>query len=348
MSVFFSGALHVAGAQQPPARLPAVVVTGAPDLPGAKKIAGVVRDTSAIPVDGAEISIPGLQQRAFSSADGSFHFENVPPGQYSVRARKLGYAPQIRPILVDKQGGVGMFTLLPLQRALPPMIVSVARGGLSGVVGDTAFNPLTGADVRVLGHGESTRTDSLGRFYIPVRPGTYIVTVKQPGFDYKMVSVVVPQDSGRRITVFLPPQSRVPTHREANNLIDLESRLAWRTQAHSRVYTHAELEEMHIEWAYDAVNLAWGALCPGYHVCRADEDCSVIVNGGPATATLGSLTVDEIETMEVYAGTYAPPTGGRGRGFAKPAPAPTMLSNSSLARSENATKFCLTTYVWLR
>jgi hypothetical protein len=347
MSVVLAGASHVAGAQQPPARLPAVVVTGAPDLPGAKKIAGVVRDTSAIPLDGVEISIPELQRRAFSLPDGSFRFEDVKPGQYSVRARKLGYAPQIRPILVDKDGGVGMFTLLPLQRALPPVIVSVARGGLSGVVGDTAFNPLTGAEVRVLGHGEHTKTDSLGGFYIPVRPGTYIVTVKQPGFDYKMVSVVVPQDSGRRITVFLPPQSRVPTYREANNLNDLESRLAWRTQAHSRVYTHAELEEMHIDWAYDAVNLAWGALCNG-RVCRADEDCSVIVNGGPSTAKLGSLTVDDIETIEVYAGQFGPPTGGRGRGFAKPAPGQTMLSNSSLARSENAMKFCLTTYVWLR
>jgi len=214
MSVVCGAASRVAGAQQPPARLPAVVVTGAPDLPGPKKIAGVVRDTSAIPVDGAEISIPELQRRGLTQPDGSFRFENVPPGQYSVRARKLGYAPQIRPIVVDKDGGVGMFTLLPLQRALPPVIVSVARGGLSGVVGDTAFNPIAGAEVRVLGHGQSTRTDSLGGFYLPVKPGDYIVTVKQPGFDYKMVSVVVPNDSGRRITVFLPPQSRTPTIRE--------------------------------------------------------------------------------------------------------------------------------------
>jgi len=237
MFVVCGAASRVTAAQQPPARLPAVVVTGAPDLPGPKKIAGVVRDTSAIPVDGAEISIPELQRRGLSQPDGSFRFENVPPGQYSVRARKLGYAPQIRPIVVDKDGGVGMFTLLPLQRALPPVIVSVARGGLSGVVGDTAFNPIVGAEVRVLGHGQSTRTDSLGGFYLPVKPGDYIVTVKQPGFDYKMVSVVVPNDSGRRITVFLPPQSRTPTIREAHNLEDFESRLSWRTQSHSRVYT---------------------------------------------------------------------------------------------------------------
>jgi hypothetical protein len=259
----------------------------------------------------------------------------------------LGYAPQIRPIAVDKEGGAGLFTLLPLQRALPPVIVSVARGGLSGVVGDTAFYPIAGAEVRVLGHGESTKTDSLGGFYMPVRPGEYIVTVKQPGFDYKMVSVVVPKDSGRRITVFLPPQSRAPTIREAHNLEDFETRLSQRTQAHSRVYTHADLEEKGIEWAYDAVNLAWGALCNG-RVCRADEGCSVIVNGGPKTAPLSSLTVDDIETMEVYPSGFQSPTGRPARGFARGPGTPSLLTNTNVAAMQNATMHCVTTYVWLR
>ena len=28
--------------------------------------------------------------------------------------------------------------------------------------------------------------------------------------------------------------------------------------------------------------------------------CSVVINGGPATRTLGSLTVDEVESVEIY------------------------------------------------
>lgn len=35
-------------------------------------------------------------------------------------------------------------------------------------------------------------------------------------------------------------------------------------------------------------------------VVYAARDCSVVVNGGPRTAKLGALTVDEIETVEAY------------------------------------------------
>ena len=73
---------------------------------------------------------------------------------------------------------------------------------------------------------------------------------------------------------------------------------------------------MKIDWVYDAVNLAFGALCYGSsRSCRSDRDCSVVVNGGPGTTSLAALTVDEIETVEVYGGGPPPlPSPSRGRG----------------------------------
>src|SRR6188768_2118544 len=94
---------------QQPQRLPAVVVSGTPDPPGPRKIAGIVRDTFAIPLDSVEISIIKLQRRLFSKSDGTFRFENVPPGEYDVRARRIGYGPQIRTLVVDTAGGAVAF-----------------------------------------------------------------------------------------------------------------------------------------------------------------------------------------------------------------------------------------------
>src|SRR5215510_2656527 len=70
----------LAHAQTPATRLPAVVVNARPDLPGAHRLAGIVRDTIANSLDVAEVAIPELQRRVFAGIDGSFHFENLARG----------------------------------------------------------------------------------------------------------------------------------------------------------------------------------------------------------------------------------------------------------------------------
>jgi hypothetical protein len=168
------------------------------------KIAGIVRDTAATPVDNVEISIAAIERRVCSGADGTFHFENVKPGRYALRPRKVGYAPQMRSVVVDEAGGVSTFVLIPFLRVLEPVVSSASRGGLSGVVGDTAFNAISGANVRVVGHGQRASTDSTGAFYIPLQPGRYVVTIEQPGFDYKLMSVIIPPDGGAESRYFFP------------------------------------------------------------------------------------------------------------------------------------------------
>jgi hypothetical protein len=299
-----------------------------------------------------------LQRRTLSKVDGGFLFSDIAPGKYDVRARKMGYAPQVQSLVVDSLGGATLFALVPLPHVLRPIVTTVARGGLSGVVGDTAFNALVGAEVRVLGHDQYAATDSLGTFYIPIRPGSYILSVKQPGFAYRLVSVIIPPDSGQRIRVNLAPATQTPSHRQAHNVDDFASRVAWRQAAHSRMYTRAELQGMGIEWVYDAVRMGFAAIHLGPDP-RIDRDCTVVVNGGPDTTTLAPLTVDDVETVEVYdvatsiSATSTTPrrnfsTPGAASSVARPMRDPVPLANTEDAAWANRTKACTLVYVWLR
>jgi hypothetical protein len=331
---------RVANAQQP-ARLPAVVVNAAPDRPGPRKMAGVVRDTSAVALDSVEVSISSLQRRVFSRADGTFLFTDLAPGTYEVRARKLGYGPQIREMVVDSAGATGAFALVPLPYLLRPVVTTVARGGLSGVVGDTAFNALGGAEVRVLGRDAHTVTDSTGSFYIPIKAGSYVVDVKDPGFADRFVSVIVPRDSGERIRVTLAPRARPPTVREVHNVDDFGQRLAWRSTQHSRVYTRAELMQMNIEWVAEAVQKGFREIHSGPPGVL-DLDCAAMVNGGPDVVQIGKLTTDDVETVEIYDG------GGTFRPTNRRPIAKMPMSNRERGAFANFAKPCAVVYVWLR
>lgn len=326
---------------QQPTRLPAVVVNASPEHPGPRKIGGVVRDTAASPLDSVEVAIVSLQRRVFSKSDGTFLFTDVAPGRYQVRARKIGYAPQIREMVVDSTGGAGMFALVPFAYLLRPVVTTVARGGLSGVVGDTAFNALPGADIQLLGHDSHTVTDSTGSFYMPVRPGSYVVRVRDQGYADRLVSVLVPADSGERIRVTLAPPSRALTVRQAHNVDDLGQRLAWRSPIHTRVYTRAELERMNIEWVHEAVQKGFREIHTG-PPGTLDLDCAAIVNGGPDIVEVGSLTVDDIETVEIY-DNGGPPRPTKRRPIAR-----VPLSNADRAAWANYAKACAFVYVWLR
>jgi hypothetical protein len=274
-----------------------MVVKAPVDKPGPNQVAGVVRDTFAIPISGVEITIPDLQRRALSDADGKFHLADVRPGKYDIRARRLGFAPQIRQVEVDDKGGVATFELLAVNRPLPPVISTAARGGLSGTVGDTSYNVLPGATVKLLGNGQVVETDSLGHFFFPIKSGQYVVAVQRDGYADKLVSVTVPSDSGRNVTVMLPPRTKEMAVRQFWNIDDFGKRLAMHRQATSSLYTHEDLTRLGFEWISDAAargqNLAGSKfVMPG--------GCYGTLNGGPEAVEIDKLTVDEVETLEVY------------------------------------------------
>ena len=330
-------------------RLPAMVVNARPDLPGAHKLAGIVRDTIANSLDGAEVAILDLQRRVFAAIDGSFRFENLAPGKYEVRARKIGFAPQVQTIVVDDSGGVGVFNLVPMPRSLAPVVSSAARGGLSGTVGDTAYRPIAGATIRVLGNAGSATTDSLGAFFIPLRAGKYIASVTQRGYESRLVSVMIPPDSGRAVTVFLARLSKPVSHEEASNLYLLEKRLELRKTSISRVFTRPELQQMGVEWGLDAVRRGVGQVASGRDGAWVDPDCSVIVNGGPKIVDLNTLTIDDIETVEIYPGDQTPgemPVKGKTGRPTTALPRPPDATRQAVW--SNKTKKCPLVYVWTR
>ncbi len=328
---------------QNPVRLPGVTIRAEP---GPHAIAGIVRDTLGFVLEGVEITIPQFQRRTSSRADGSFRFDDLRKRTYTVRARKIGYASQTLELKVDSLGGFGDFALWPIPRALPAVVTSAARGGLSGVVDDTVYHSVPGATVRVLGEGLSTPTDSAGEFFLPVRKGKYMVAITKPGFADKVVAVTIPADSGRRIAAFLQPSSGETPLREVWNIPDLRSRMAWRDKARTGFYTREDMERLGVKWIADAVHM--GTNLMGW-TTAPDDDCAVIVDGGPRTTLLSLLTIDEVESVEVY--TRVPPLSKilDPEEVGDPTRiAPAHISNTSEAAIKNQGKRCPTVYVWMR
>src|SRR4051812_2814253 len=154
-------------AQDPPplTRIRGVTVTATPLPAGPNVMVGVVRDTAGFPIPGAEVIIPDLKLRLLANGEGIFRFEGVRNGKHVMRARKVGYAPQVREFALDSAGGVAEFELVPVTTSLAPVVAWSDRPGISGVVADTAFQPIAGAFVRLLGEGQHAETDSAGRYY---------------------------------------------------------------------------------------------------------------------------------------------------------------------------------------
>jgi hypothetical protein len=348
----FAGLAASRARAQDPVRLPGVRVTAPLDKPGPRALGGIATDTSANPIDSVEISIPTLKVRVFTDVDGKFRLGDLRPGKYEVRARKIGWAPQIRTMKVESDGGTGTFELLRLEHALPPMVVSVAGGGISGVVGDTTFHPLPGVAVRLAAEGMTTLTDSVGGFHFDVAEGQYFLTVERRGFLPKLVTVRVPKDSGRRVTVFLEPGRRGV--QSANNFADLSARLAWRDLKKSTLYTRDDLVDLGIEWIGDAIQGGVTRASVG-RAKQVDSDCVAVLNGGPETVMLNSLTIDDVSSVEIYpTGSdrtvlpNRPPSSIVGRKAVADSRPLVPIDNTRRAVIQNSARSCATVYVWTR
>jgi hypothetical protein len=279
---------------QDPTKLPGVVSRA----DSSRTLRGVVLDTAGIIVPDAEVLIGELKKRMLSRADGTFSFSSMPKGTFEIRARKIGYAPQVKTIKISGDGGsMEPFELVPMARALPAVVTAVGRLGLSGVVADTSFAGLPGVQVRVVGSGLETLTDSDGTFYMPAHRGMHFVTVHKDGFRDRMVSVVIPDDSGRRITVSLVP-GQTPV-REQANILELQHRIARVTEPMVNLFSRERLKSMGVEWAYEAAVSGW---IQGGKTGLPDFACYAMINGGPNIARLNSISIDEIESIEVYSG----------------------------------------------
>lgn len=77
---------------------------------------GQIEDPSSAVVPGAEVSVHNAQtaltRTEHSSHEGSFHFSNLPVGEYSLTVNSTAFAPLVSPIRID----IGQVVTYPVTR----------------------------------------------------------------------------------------------------------------------------------------------------------------------------------------------------------------------------------------
>jgi hypothetical protein len=205
--------------------------------------------------------------------------------------RRLGFEITVAQYLVADSGGVARFCLVPEARGLAPMITSARRSGLAGVVGDSAYKALAGAEVRAVGENRVTQTDSTGNFYLPLKPGTYAIWVSKPGFDRQTLSVTIPPDSGRQVAVWLgsprPDKNRRTFYQE-----ELRGRLLRANSLYASIVSSEKIGLYSVDLARVAQAESKGG--------RIRDDCEAVIDGGPTTLPLYMIDKNDVAMMEVY------------------------------------------------
>jgi hypothetical protein len=264
-----------------------------PQRAAGRTIIGMVTDSAERAIDSAEVFLTRVRRSTSADSAGRFRFDDVKPGEYQIAARRLGYYPQSRTVTVMKDSAVIVrFALVPHARGLPPVVSSARRGGLSGVVGDTAWAAIKDAQISVVSGTRRAISDSMGSFHIDLPPGRHMVRVTREGYAPQMVSATVPKDSGRRMMVFLRPSAVGETAIEQVSIMETEMRLARRSPAYSSIITREDINKgPWTELSQIAQSAASRPLPP---------DCLAWVDGGPKREYIWAIRASEIEMVEVY------------------------------------------------
>lgn len=255
-------------------------------------IVGIVEDSLGTPISDALVMVFELRRQVRTRADGSFRLDSIKPGKYRVGARSLGYIGAGVDVTVGRTGGWAKFRLIQVATTLAPMVTEAEEMGLSGIIGDTAFRAMDSVEVRVLATQLRAKTDSVGRFALPLPPGRYMVRVERPGYQGQAIGVSIPEKGGRKLAIWMVPTDRTDAREimRQTNLFDLEQRLQRASVVRLRTFAREDLMRT---GAVDAAVAASRAT-----VQRYDPFACAVLDGGPAWAPLWSIGVDEIEFME--------------------------------------------------
>jgi hypothetical protein len=259
----------------------------------------VVDSVSGQPIEGALVSLSGngYGQSVASHEDGSFRFSKVTPGTYTLTARRLGYARLEMQIPIEDNGVRIRISLVRITTL--DTVITRPGTGIGGQVGTlNSLRPIRDAEITVVGQGGRSRTDSTGRFFVPLRsPGTYVVRARTAGYEPVALSVVVPRDSTARLMLLMDTTSA-----EKSNAYEI----AWREfndrarmrGSKSAIVSHAELARTGEPGLLDALrrvpSVSTKQLQFGPMVC-------VFVDGRPAAGLpLRLWDVEQVEAVEVY------------------------------------------------
>ena len=259
----------------------------------------VVDSVTGRPIEGVLVTLSGngYAQSVASHEDGTFRFTKVTAGTYTLAARRLGYARVEMPIPVEENGIRIKISLVRLTTL--DTVVARTGTGIGGQVGTlNSLRPLANAEVSIVGIGARVRTDSVGRFFAPLKdPGTYVVRARRPGYEPVALSVFVPRDSTARLMLLMDTTSLQKSNAYEIAWQEFSERARMRGTK-SAIVSHAELARTGEGGLFDALrvvpSISGKQLRFGPTVC-------VFVDGRPAAGIpLLLWDIEQVEAVEVY------------------------------------------------
>ncbi|HXY30905.1 MAG TPA: TonB-dependent receptor [Gemmatimonadaceae bacterium] len=89
-------------------------------------LSGSVRDSAGAPLSGAEVTLQELDRVAVAGDDGGFTFADVPAGEYTIVARRVGFTPVADKVTLPRQAPFAIVLARATVR-LAPVTVTAAR-----------------------------------------------------------------------------------------------------------------------------------------------------------------------------------------------------------------------------
>jgi hypothetical protein len=173
-------------------------------------LSGIVRDVTGAPLVDVNVTLLGEAAATRTDSAGRFALRDVPVGGHTTLFRRIGYRSVEYRWVARADAGVQVsVAMTPVPRRLDLVVIEAAgasrRRGTSSIGGsviDSAGVGVGGADVRLLGAGLSTVTDSTGRFEFQLLvAGSYIVRARRHGSLSATYVMQIADDDSRAITL---------------------------------------------------------------------------------------------------------------------------------------------------
>jgi hypothetical protein len=173
-------------------------------------LVGVVQDVNGSPLADVSVTLLGESASVRTDSAGRFALRDVAVGGHTALFRRIGYrSVEYRWTAQGDRVLQISVTMSPAPRQLERVVVeapgaSRRRGtsSIGGTVTDSAGRPIADADVRLLGAGLTTATDSSGRFEFQLlASGAYIVRARRAGLAPSTYVIQIADDDNRGVSL---------------------------------------------------------------------------------------------------------------------------------------------------
>ena len=173
--------------------IPPVVTTGI--------LRGSILNEEGDPIVGADVSLWPLRISIRTGEDGTYRFDAVPQGAFTLNVTAEGYVP--REVQVTILAGIVLYNNITLDRAPEPPIV---LGSIVGKVTDPEGRPIGGARIRDVDNLTLAMSGSDGGYSITdLEPGVYSYTVWAEGFEPKGTGEIFVNGTEQIVNIMMEP-----------------------------------------------------------------------------------------------------------------------------------------------